>query len=402
MTHRLLTSMLATILAGALVGCAGGSTATTPPSSTAPFNLLAVGSLTGATGTLGAACVNGLQTASLVLNSNGGILGHHIQIKTYDSQGNTTQAVSLLQQALSTGTTWNYVISGGSSDEALATGPTITSAKLVTVAENGLLSLGDPTKYPYRFLDTSNSDIISKFVVDYASKQGFKKLALLTEDNAYGQQERASYTTNLKAANIQFVDQVFAATAVDVSPALLQLQAAGVDGVIWNALGASVGYVLKSRLKVGFMVPFIGDIGVSSSDLPTLSGSAAALKNVVMQSWAIDVTSPSWAKDPNFNTFVNTLHQVAVIISQPLHSYALCYDGLQAYNIAAKQAGSLDPDKVKNAMEHLTLPSTSPLVVFGKGFGWTPQSHVQVNQSEQFIITKPGPLTDGQVVPGSY
>ena len=222
MPGRSLMSILAGVLAGALVACGNASTSTATPSSTTPFNVLAVGSLTGPTGSLGAACVNGLQTAALLLNASGGIEGHRIQIKTYDSQGNTTQAVSLLQQALGTGTTWNYTMSGGSSDEALATGPTITQAKIITVAENGLLSLGDATKYPYRFLDTSNSDIISKFVVEHAQKQGFKKLALLTEDNAYGQQERASYSANLKAANVSFVDQVFSATAVDIFTSLVK------------------------------------------------------------------------------------------------------------------------------------------------------------------------------------
>jgi hypothetical protein len=150
------------------------------------------------------------------------------------------------------------------------------------------------------------------------------------------------------------------------------------------------------------MVPFIGDIAVSSSDVPTLGGSAEALKNVSMQSFAIDVSGPNWVKDPSFNNFLGTLKQVAVTIGQPLHAYALCYDGLHAYNIAAKQAGSIDPDKVKNALEHLKVPDGSPLVVWGRGFGWTPQSHVQVNTPDQFVITKPGPLREGQVIPGNF
>ena len=380
-----------------VAACAGGtSNAPTTPSSNTPFNVLVVGALTGATGALGAACVNGIQASALTLNGEGGILGHKVQIKTYDSGGNATQAVSILTQALNSGTTWNYTYSGSSSDEQVAEGPSVNSAKIIGISNNGLLSLGDVKTYPYHFLNSSNADVVSKFVVDYAQKQNFKKLGLLTEDNAFGQQEHKSYGAALKAANIPYVDQVFSATAVDISPALLQMQAAGVDGVIWNALGTSIGYALKSRLKVGYMVPFIGDLGVSSGDVVTLAGSSDALKNVVMQNWSINVATADQGKSPQFKTFLDNLHSVAVTITQPLQQYGNCYDGLQAYNIAAKQANSLDPDKVRSALESLKLPSTSPLIVFPKGFGWTAQSHLMVNYPEQFTIVAPGALKDGQ------
>jgi branched-chain amino acid transport system substrate-binding protein len=392
-----LAAMIALVAA-----CGGGSTPSSSSStSSTPFNVLIAGALSGATGALGAACVQGIQTSALSLNNSGGIMGHKVEIKTYDSQGNPTQAVSLLTQALNSGTTWNYTYSGSTSDEQVAEGPSVNKAKIIGVSNNGLLALGDPKVYPYHFLNSSNADVVSKFVVDYAQKQNFKKLALLTEDNAFGQQEHGSYSTALKAANIPFVDQVFSATAVDISPALLQLQSQGVDGVIWNALGTSIGYVLKSRAKVNFMVPFIGDLGVSSGDVVTLAGSSDALKNVVMQNWSVNVATPEQTKDAKFSKFLETLRSVAPTISQPIQQYANCYDGLQAYNIAAKQANSLDPDKVRSALEHLKVPSPSPLIVFPKGFGWTPQSHVMVNTPDQFAIVKPGALKDGQMTVSS-
>jgi branched-chain amino acid transport system substrate-binding protein len=395
-TNSLRATGIAVVLM-VLTAC-GGGTAGTPNTSTSstPFNVLVVGALTGATGALGAACVNGIQASALTLNAGGGILGHKVQIKTYDSGGNATQAVSLLTQALNSGTTWNYTYSGSSSDEQVAEGPSVNKAKIIGISNNGLLSLGDVKLYPYHFLNSSNADVVSKFVVEYAQKQNFKKLGLLTEDNAFGQQEHTSYGNALKAAGISYVDQVFSATAVDISPALLQMQAAGVDGVIWNALGTSIGYVLKSRLKVGYMVPFIGDLGVSSGDVVTLAGTPDALKNIVMQNWSINVRTPEQAKEAKFQTFLENLHSVAVAITQPLQQYGNCYDGLQAFNLAVKQANSLDPDKVRAALESLKVPATSPLIVFPKGFGWTPQSHVMVNYPEQFTIVAPGALKEGQ------
>lgn len=384
--------------------CSTGGSASNSTSGTGdgtPFNVLIAGALTGATGALGAACVNGIQAAAINLNDSGGILGHKVVLHSFDSGGNPTQAVSLLTQAINSGTKYQFAYSGSSSDEQVAEGPTVNREKIIGISNNGLLALGDPKVYPYHFLNSSNADVTSKFVVQYAQKQGFKKLALLTEDNSFGQQEHASYTNALKAANIQFVDSVFSATAVDISPTLLQLQSQGVDGVIWNALGTSIGYVLKSRLKVGFMVPFIGDLGVSSGDVLTLGGGVDAIKNVVMQNWTINVKTPQQANDAKFQKFFETLKSVAPTITQPMQQYGNCYDGLIAYNIAAKQAGTLDPDKVRTALENLKVPSPSPLVVFPSGFGWTAQSHVAVNTTEQFSIVKPGVLKDGQEDPAA-
>lgn len=394
---RTLTVALVLVLAA----CGGSTASTNSSSSKTPFNILIVGALTGATGALGAACVNGIQASALNLNADGGILGHQVQIKTYDSQGNPTQAVSLLTQALNTGTTWNYTYSGSTSDEQVAEGPTVNREKIIGVSNNGLLSLGDPKTYPYHFLNSSNADLLGKFAVQYVQKQSYKKLGLLTEDNSYGQQVRQSYSAALKAADISFVDSVFSATAVDISPTLLQMQSQGVDYVLWDALGTSIGYVLKSRQKVGFMVPFVGDLGVSSGDVLTLAGSTDAIKNVQMQNWSINVATPEQAKQPAFAKFMSALRSVAVTINQPLQQYGNCYDGLQAYDIAAKQANSLDPDKVRAALENLKVPSPSPLVVFPTGFGWTAQSHVAVNTNDQFSIVAPGPLKDGQETPSS-
>src|ERR1700694_619121 len=279
-------------VASLLVACGGSTSAPQPATSSTPFNVLAVAGLSGPNGATGTASVNGMQAAALVINREGGILGHKVVIKSYDTGSNPTQAVTLVTQAVNSGTTWNFTYSGNTSDEQVAEGATVKRAKIIGIANNGLLALGDPNTYPYHFVNGSNADVVAKFLVENAQKQNFKKLALLTEDNSFGQQEHNSIGSALKAAGMQYIDSVFSATAVDTSPALLQLQAQGVDGVIFNSLGASTGYVLKSRLKVGFMVPFIGDLGVSSGDVLGLAGGAEGIKNVTMQNWAMNIYDP--------------------------------------------------------------------------------------------------------------
>lgn len=63
-------------------------------------NALAVAGGSGPAGATATACTNGIQAAALVINAEGGILGHKVQFKIYDDQGITPQGVSLLSQVL--------------------------------------------------------------------------------------------------------------------------------------------------------------------------------------------------------------------------------------------------------------------------------------------------------------
>ena len=390
----------ATALAALVLAACGGSSPTTATSSPGtPFSVLNVDALSGPLSTTAVACTTGMQAAALALNKTGGILGHPVTIQNFDDQGNPTQANSLLSQALTSGTTWNMAISGGTSDENLAEMPGLNSAKIINISNASSTLLYDPTKNPYHFGISTSSDLTAHFLVNYVQQQNFKKVGLFTYDGAYGQSENASISKWLKAANIPFVNMTFSSTAIDLSPQLLQLKDTGVDAVVWSDLGAQIGYTIKSRAKIGWNIPFIGDLGVSSSDNYTLAGDPANLNNMVIQQFAVDVYKPLTSQSATFQTFWSNLQSVAVTISQPLHLYVTCYDILQAFNFAAKQLNTLNSDKIKALWESGWTPPAGGLVWATKGWGWTAASHAPVNTADQFSIIKIGKLVQGQVQP---
>jgi branched-chain amino acid transport system substrate-binding protein len=377
------------------VGCGNATTPTTPSASGTPFNVLAVLGVSGSNGPTGLACVNGAQAAALVLNQQGGISGHKVVVKAYDSQSNPTQAVSLVSQALGSGTAWNFAFSGQSSDENLAENPTLNKAKIISITQASAAALNNTSTFPYHFGSGSDAILSTKFLVDYAQKQGYKKVGVLAEDIAYTQTAGQDIVLHLKEAGIPYVFQTFAATAVDVSPALLQLKDSGVDAVLWSALGTSIGYVAKSRTKIGWTIPFVGDLGVSAADTYTVAG-ADNLTNIVYQQWAVDLY-----KDPSKRTkqeadFYDAYHSVAITVTQPLAQAGACYDVMTVMKYAVQQAGSLDPDKLKAALESLKIPH-GELLTAPSGFGWTATNHFPANTPDQFVYIKPGPLVDGQI-----
>ena len=397
MAKRFLVGLVATLLVGA---CGVGSTSpSAPQASGTPFNVLTVAGITGATGSLVIPCINGLQAAALELNSQGGILGHKIAIKNFDTGGNSTQAVSLLTQQLNSGTTWNFAFPGGSSDEELAEMPTINNAKVVNAFSASSAALNDPVKYPYHFGTGTVVADSAQELAKYVARQNYKKVALFTEDNSFGQSEQDAVGKALKALNVNYVPANFAATAVDVSPALLQLQAQNIDAVVWSATGVNIGYVLKSRAKIGYMVPFIDDLGAASGDNVALGGGADAVKNVTEMQWSINIARSPQQQSAAFKTFSDRLHQVAVTVSAPLNQSGACWDELQMLKLAAQQANSLDADKLKAALENLKLPSTLPFVAYPEGYFYSKTNHFPKTSPGTYQFTKAGPVVDGQIQP---
>jgi branched-chain amino acid transport system substrate-binding protein len=395
MKYRVLAISLVAVVAAA---CGGGSTSSdTSSTSSTPFSVLNVTALSGPLSTTSIACTNGAQAAALGINKSGGILGHKVTFKNYDDTGNPTQANNLLQQALTSGTTWNFAFSGGTSDENLAQMAGLNGAKIVNASNASAAQLYDPKINPYHFGISTTPDLTAKFLVDYVAKQNFKKVGLFTYDGAYGQSENAAIGKWLKAENIPFVSMSFSSTAIDVSPQLLQLKDQGVDGVVWSDLGAQIGYTIKSRAKIGWNIPFIGDLGVSSSDTYTLAGDPANLNNMTMQQFSVDIYKDLSQQSAEFRTFWDAIHSVAVTISQPLHLYVTCYDILNAFKAAATKVNSLDGTKIKNLFESGWKPPAGLLVWAKEGWGWTKTSHNPANTPDQFEVIKIGKLTEGQV-----
>jgi len=394
----------ATVLAATLLAACGGNstTTTTPAASSVPFSVLNVTALSGPLSTTSIACTNGAQAAALDINGSGGILGHKVQIKNFDDTGVGTQANNLVQQALTTSTAWNMAISGGTSDENLAEMPALNSAKIINVSNASASQLYDPKQNPYHFGISTTPALTAKFLVDYVAKQNYKKVGLFTYDGAFGQSENTTISAELKAHNIPFVAMSFSSTAIDVSPQLLQLKDQGVDAVVWSDLGAQIGYTMKSRAKIGWFIPFIGDLGVSSSDDYTLAGGDAnLLQNMVILQFAVDVFKPLDQQSPAFQHFWNNLHSVAVTISQPLHLYVTCYDSLHAIKLAAEKANSLNSDKIKAIWEGGFKPAPGQLVWASAGWGGTKDSHNPVNTADEFVVIKPGKATEGQITPAA-
>jgi branched-chain amino acid transport system substrate-binding protein len=401
-SHRRAVVAVAALLVAA---CGTQPATTTTTSSNVPFNVLVVGSLSTGAGVANMAVTNGMQAAALAINDEGGILGHKIKFKIYDTGGNTTQSVTLVTQALQAtpdgGGTWNFIESGASSDEQLAELPTVTKYKVPGIAVESSPLLGNPSNFPYHWILGVNIKVMIKTIAEYMKAQGYKTVGFFYQNNAVGQASEAEIGPALAAVGVNYVKVSYAATAVDLTPQMQQMQALKPDAVIATAQsGPSIGYVLKAKSALNFNVPFVGDATFSGADSYTIAG-ADNVKGVKDYNWGVNIYTAPDKASPARKKFVEYLGKVVVNYTVPMHQYAAGWDSLWLAKLAYEKAGSLDADKMKAVLDNnLKIPTTIPLVAGPNGWGWSAAAgngHLSTPGQGAFFIADIGPLSEGQV-----
>lgn len=385
----------------AIAACGTNNSANKQQSSNVPFNVLVVSNLSSGAGPANAAFVQGMKAAANSIDDQGGILGHKIQFTVRDTGGDNTQAVTLVTQMLQSsppgGGTWNFIQSGATSDEQLAELPTVSKYKVPGIAVES-----DPklATFPYHWIEGVNISASIKTITDYMKAQGYNKVGFFYQNNAIGTASEAAVGPALQSAGITELKVSYPATAVDLTPQMQQMQALHPDAVLATAQsGPWIGYVLKARAALDFNVPFVGDASFSGADAYSIAG-AALVQGVKYYQWNVDLYVPPAQESAAVKRFRTYLANVTAGYTQPMHQYASGWDALYDMKIAAEQSNSLDPDKIKAALDSLKIPNPSPLITSPSGWGWTSTpdtGQLSHPPAGAFVICNIGPLVNGQI-----
>jgi branched-chain amino acid transport system substrate-binding protein len=357
-----------------------------------PFIVVIDTGVTGPYGANGTAAVDGTKAAAAVLNKNGGILGHKVQVQVLDNQGNPTNAVSLLEQRLASGPKPSMIAPGSISTEGVAEVPIATAAKIVSVGTPNDSSLNDPTKYPYNFLIAPSALLPSQSLMAYLKTKGYTKLAMISSSDAYGASVAQATATAATANHITLTTATYNDTDLDVTSQLQQLQATKPQALFMQGFGSPVGVILSSRAKLGWTIPTIGDLTASTTPLISTLAGTNQEKNVSVQILQLEKYQAIQPKGTL--AYIRALQAIAPITTV-LTTSSYQYDSVMVVAQAAKQAGSISTPAITKALEHLKQPA-SPLWVTLKTYVYTPKNHSPLSSPSNWIYTVPTPLVNGQ------
>jgi ABC-type branched-subunit amino acid transport system substrate-binding protein len=374
----------------------GGSAAGGSSGPHSPIQVLWIGDTTGPEKTIDDVQKAGIEAAVSYYNSRGGADGHHIELTTVSDNSDPATATSELLSHLESGTP-TMVVPGGEEAINAALIPVLAKRNAFAIAEDDgeeQCQTDAASKCANTWTQADPPATSTLSVAAWLHQHHITKVGLLDEQIDFAETEAPEFIKAIGKYGISHVTASFPSTAVDLTPQVQQLKAAGAQAVFMEGLGPPAGYALKARANLQWNAPVIFDIAAASLDLTKLVSPSLVKNNVFEDIFYVeDPKNPS----PGIPLLQKLGDKFGPLTSQPLDDSALAWDYIVNLNDVIKAAGGKTDIKSLDAAA-LKMPSHDPLRLFTRTLHWTTDDHENVDsQADDYEVVPAGPIVKGQV-----
>lgn len=249
-------SFAAALLCGVVGGVAGAAARSSAKSA---LSIASVQTFSGATSSFGPEQNAGCLTAEAIINSHGGVMGHHMRCVPVDTRSDVVDSVPAVQKVIST--TKNLVGAvGPSSTTASADVPLLNAAHIPMFADTGQTEFTKKFfKYFYRIIAADDS--VGLAYVIWAKEQGFKRIGLVYVNNSSNQGAVPGVKAAAKALHVTLaVDQAVAPDQTSYNSEVLALQSSRAQ-VIVGTMDPQTAATYLTDLKnlTGSLLPYYSE-----------------------------------------------------------------------------------------------------------------------------------------------
>jgi branched-chain amino acid transport system substrate-binding protein len=215
-----------------------------------PIKVGVIFPLSGGAGPQGQHLVKSIQSMAALINESGGVLGRPIAIEARDDESTPAVGVSRANELISAGV--SVIIEGWNSPVTLAMQPVISRAGILDItaiskADPILSGEGNPLAIRLNSSNSQDGAVIADYL---ANRLKAKRIAFLTQNDAYGNGAQASIEAELKKLNHSYervAEEKFPFTQADFRVALTNVRAANPDATI--AINASEGLGMPALIR---------------------------------------------------------------------------------------------------------------------------------------------------------
>lgn len=185
------------VLAACSSSSSGASGGSSPGSSgTGTINIGVIGPMTGPAAEIGNLMTGACQAAAFDVNKAGGVMGRKVNCALIDDTGDPADAVPNVTKALATTSNLDMAV-GLESNTAATTIPLVNNAHIPMVSTNGLVAF-DKTNDTYFWRMTPSDDQNGAAFVAWAQHQGFKRVAVVFQNNIGAQGNEPGVVAGVK------------------------------------------------------------------------------------------------------------------------------------------------------------------------------------------------------------
>jgi branched-chain amino acid transport system substrate-binding protein len=334
------------VLCALATACGRESSGSSSSAVTKTLRVALIGPQSGQLASLGDWDYKGVTLAAKQINAHGGAGGLKIQVTRMDDQGDPTTGGNLARKAVSQH--YDVIFGSSSSTITLAMLPIATAAKIPEITSGQADALTQQGS-PYIFLDSPTSTTYDSTLADYViGKLGKKKIAMITNNGAYGKGEHDAFLAQLKKRGLKPVtDKVVTPDQKEMSGPLSQIRSAHPDALFIGAEEVESGLIAKQARSLGITSTIIEGAPAGTPQYLQTAGEQAADGTIV--------SSPYLSNDLNAKTRAfAAAYKKAYGEAAELHG-AKAYDGIQ---VVAKAVGTLNgkvtPEAIAQAMHHIS------------------------------------------------
>jgi len=317
-----------------------------------PFTVVFIAGVTGNQASTAASEKTALEAAVKEINDGGGILGRKVVIESYDSKSDPTEAVTVLNKRLASGTKPDLVRAGLSSGETLALAPLLTREKIPAWTSAANPAAGDSKAYPYLKLVVASATRTGEAGRTYIESTGIKKLDIFASEDAAGDGIVAAQKELYKDTGIAIKDFRYSTNDVDLTVAYQRVVDDKPDAIYMDSASEPLTtrlLIARNAVTGAAAIPVLSGSGTSSTlttGIATVPASAIADFRATL--FRVQLALPASEQTKEYKAFHEALGDVDNLVAP-----SAVYDGMRMWAAAAEKAKSTDAQKMVDAINNM-------------------------------------------------
>lgn len=334
-----------------------------------------VAPLTGSCANDGEQMQNGAKLAVQEINAAGGINGTPIELSFQDDKSDPKEAANIAVKF--TSNPQIVAVLGNYNSSCVLSGAPIYNEAKLPVVHVGTSPVITTEHGPYLWRVSVTDAFQGKFVTDWLTKEGYKKPAILYENNDYGRGllDTVGKQVVANGGTVALKETYMLGESKDFTGILTKVKASGADSVFICGLYTEAALIAKQMKGLNLNIPIFGTDGIFEQSLIDLAGPAA---EGIRVSGLLLPTDP----DPKIQAFVKAYN--AAYGKNPGTYAVFHYDSMK---LLAQAMAAVGPDRAK-INEYLNTMTTPFEGVSGR-FTFD-KEHDAVRTAMKQLIVKDG------------
>ncbi len=328
----------------------------------------AVLSATGPASFLGEPEKNTLEMLAEELNAKGGLLGKKVEMIILDDETDVNKAVLAADRLLKKDQVV-VVLGPTTSGNTLAIKNKFAPASVPLISCAAAEKIVVPVD-PWVYKTPQSDRHAVKKILEHAKSKDYKKIAILTVSDGYGQAGREVLKELVPAEGFELVaDEVYGPKDTDMTAQLTKIKGAGADAIICWGTNPGPAVVAKNRVQLGIDTPLYMSHGVASKKFIELAGDAA--NGILLPAGKLTVAEQLPDDDPQKPLLVKYAKEYQDKYNIPVSSFGgYAYDAFMLAVKAIEDGKSADPKDIRDNLEKI-----KDFAGTGGVFTFSPEDH---------------------------